>query len=133
MPTWNGIDLGSVDVVPDFAVELREMEDSGKLVHFVSPSRGELAWFPGWEHADRDLIHFATADVPFGSPDDPYDDRDEGWRIVIFEDGGYVYILEDDRPNGDRFPRRWRVPRDRYLFAWAAVLHAFNPIVPLDE
>jgi hypothetical protein len=130
---WNDIELSTVPVVPDFAVELRALEEMGQIVHFVSASRGELAWFPAWEHAERDLIHFTAADVPFGSIDIPYDDRDEGWRIVIFEDGGYVYIFEDDRPNGDRFPRRYRVARDRYFFAWAAVMNAFNPVIPLDE
>jgi len=130
---WNEIDLDTVPVVPDFAVELREMEDAGKIVHFVSAAKGELAWFPGWEHAERDLLHFSASDVPLGSIDEPFDDRDEGWRIVIFEEGGYVYIFEDDRPNGERFPRRYRVPRDRYFVAWAAVMLAFNPIVPLDE
>jgi len=130
---WNDIDLATVPLVPDFAVELRGMEDAGKLVHFVSASKGELAWFPAWEHADRDLIHFGAADVPLGTIDEPFDDRDEGWRIVIFEAGGFIYIFEDDRPTGERFPRRDRVPRDRYLVAGAAVINTFNPIVPLDE
>jgi hypothetical protein len=130
---WNDIDLATVPLIPDFAVELRGMEDAGKLVHFVSASKGELAWFPAWEHADRDLIHFSAADVPLGTLDEPFDDRDEGWRIVIFEEGGSIYIFEDDRPNGERFPRRYRVLRDRYLMAWAAVITTFNPIVPLDE
>jgi len=105
----------------------------GKIVHFVSAAKGELAWFPGWEHAERDLLHFTASEVPLGSIDDPFDDRDEGWRIVIFEDGGYVYIFEDDRPNGTRFPRRYRVPRDRYFFAWAAVINEFNPLVSVDD
>lgn len=133
MTRWNDIDLATVPVIADFAVELREMEDVGKIVHFVSAAKGELAWFPAWEHADRDLVHFSATDVPLGAIDDPFDDRDEGWRIVIFEEGGYVYIFEDDRPNGNRFPRRYRVARDRYFVAWAAVMLAYNPVVPLDE
>src|SRR5512140_565860 len=92
MPSWNDIDLATVPVISDFTVELREMDDAGKLVHFVSLAHGELAWFPGWENADRDLRHFAASDVPMGTIDEPFDDRDDGWRIVIFEHGGYVYI-----------------------------------------
>ncbi len=133
MPTWNDIDLATVPDISDFAIELRELEDSGKIVHFVSPSHGELAWFPAWEHADRDLLHFTASDVPIGSIDEPYDDRDEGWRIVIFEQGGYVYILEDDRPKGTRFPRRFRIPRDRYFLAWATVMHQSNPLIALED
>jgi hypothetical protein len=133
MTRWNDIDLGNVPTVPDFSIELRELEDSGKIVHYVSASQGELAWFPGWEHADRDLRHFVASDVPLGTIDDPYDDQEEGWRIVIFENGGFVYIFEDDRPKGTRFPRRFRVPRDRYFWAWAAVINEFNPLVSLDD
>lgn len=77
--------------------------------------------------------HFTPSDVPLGTIDEPYDNRDDGWRIVIFERAGHVYILEDDSPNGMRFPRRFRVPRDRYIAAWAAVIDRFNPITPLDE
>ena len=131
--TWNDIDLDTVPTISDFTVELREMEDVGKLVHFVSPSHGELAWFPAWENADRDLRHFTASDVPIGVIGEPYEDSDEGWRIVIFEQGGNVYILEDDRPKGIRFPRRYRVQRDRYFFAWATVMHEFNPLVSLED
>src|SRR5436305_12785701 len=127
MTRWNDIDLGDVPAVPDFSIELRELEDSGKIVHYVSASHGELAWFPGWEHADRNLRHFVASDVPLGTIDEPYDDLEEGWRIVIFENGGFVYIFEDDRPKGTRFPRRFRVPRERYFWAWAAVINEFNP------
>jgi hypothetical protein len=129
----SSVDLGAVPTVGDFAVELRGMEEVGQIVHFVSARLGELAWFPGWEHADRDLIHFAPQDVPLGTLDAPYDDRDDGWRILIFEHGGFVYILEDDSPTGTRFPRRWRTPRDRYFQAWAAVMLRFNAPVDLAD
>ena len=133
MTSWNDISLETVETIADFKVELRELEDAGKLLHFVSDSRGELAWFPAWENADRDLRHFTASDVPIGSIAEPYDDCDDGWRIVIFEHGGYVYVFEDDRPKGTRFPRRFRVPRDRYFLAWATVMHQSNPLISLDD
>jgi hypothetical protein len=133
MPNWNDIDLDTAPVISDFRIELRELEDAGKIVHFVSESHGELAWFPAWENADRDLRHFTVSDVPIGSLDEPYDERDEGWRIVIFEAGGFIYIFEDDRPSGARFPRRYRVARDRYFLAWAAVMHDFNPLISVAD
>jgi len=43
MTLWNDIDLATVPVIPDFAVELREMEEMVKIVHFVSAAKGELA------------------------------------------------------------------------------------------
>jgi hypothetical protein len=131
---WNHITLDDeIPLVPDFRIEVRQMEDLGGLVHFVSDAYGEIAWFPAWEHADRDLRHFVASDVPLGTIDDPYDDRDDGWRIVLFEHGGQVYIFEDDSPNGTRFPRRFRVPRDRYFVAWAAIINEFNPVQSLDD
>jgi hypothetical protein len=133
MPNWNDIDLATVPLISDFTIELRELEDDGKIVHFVSESHGELAWFPAWENADRDLRHFTASDVPIGSLDEPYDESDEGWHIVIFEAGGFVHIFEDDRPNGTRFPRRYRVARDRYFLAWAGVMHDFNPLISLAD
>ncbi len=131
--TFDDLDLDWVALIPDFAVELREMDDAGYLVHFVSPSRGELAWFPGWEHADRDLRHFTPADVPIGTLDEPFEDRDDGWRIVIFERAGFVYVFEGDSPKAAHLPRRFRVPLDRYLAAWAVLMLRFNAPVPLDE
>jgi len=56
--------LGSFPVIPDFTIELRESEDSGQHVHFVSPTRGELAGFPYWDNAERDMRHFSPEDVP---------------------------------------------------------------------
>jgi hypothetical protein len=133
MTRWNEIDLDNVPTIDDFTIELRELEDCGRIVHFTSAVDGELAWFPAWEHADRDLRHFVASDVPIGTLDNPYDDRDEGWRIIIFEHAGHVYVFEDDRPNGTRFPRRYRIPRVRYFMAWASLLHEFNPLVGLDD
>ena len=122
------IDFSNVRTIGDFSIELRD-----RKITYFGDNGEQIAWFPAWENADRDLKHFIASDVPLGSIDDPFDDRDEGWRIVIFEYAGFIFILEDDRPNGTRFPRRYRVPRDRYLVAWAAVINTFNPIVPLDE
>ena len=38
---------------------------------------------------------------------------------------------EGDSPAEERFGMYFRVPRDRYLQAWAAVLATFNPIEPV--
>jgi hypothetical protein len=115
--------LESFEAVSDFSVRLIEI-DEVKYLELASESRGRLAWFPAWEHADRDLRHFTPADVPIGTFAEPYYDAADDWSISIFEHGGWVYVEE----NGSRF----RVPRDRYLQAWAALIDRFNPIEPLD-
>lgn len=110
-------------LIEDFAVELR-----GGMVEFVAGDGGErLAWFPAWEHAERDLRHFDADDIPIGPEDMPYEDADEGWRIRIFERGDFVYILEGDAPHAP-LSRAFRIPRERYMEAWVELLDRFNPV-----
>src|SRR5215212_6972361 len=100
-------------LIDDFAIELRD-----GIVELVAGEGGErLAWFPAWENAERDLRHFDADDIPIGPEDIPYEDADEGWRIAIFERGGFVYIQEGDAPRGP-LSRAFRVPRERYFEAW---------------
>ncbi|HEY6136937.1 MAG TPA: hypothetical protein VI670_04155 [Thermoanaerobaculia bacterium] len=96
-----------------------------RVVVFASAARGELARFPAWERADRDLRHFAADDIPTGTREEPFVEVDDGWRIEIFEEDGFVYVRE----NMDRF----RVARDAYFAAWDALIARYNPAVPLDE
>ena len=126
-------DLNSATAIHDFAVTLVDTRDGGKHIELTSATGGRLAGFPAWDHADRDLRHFVPSDVPFGSIDEPFDDRDEGWRIVIFEDGGWVYIAEGRDPASDTFDSFVRVRRDDYFRAWAIVIDRFNPIMRLDD
>ena len=125
--------LDAFPIIDDFALTLADSHDGGKHIEMASALLGGLAGFPAWDHADRDLRHFTPSDVPFGSIDDPYDDRDEGWRLLIFENGGWVYVLEGRDPKTDEFPSYFRVPRTRYFQAWAALIDAFNPMTVLDD
>jgi hypothetical protein len=126
-------ELDAFPVIDDFAVTLADAGEGGQHIEFTSASRGRLAHFPEWDHADRDLRHFVPTDVPLGSADEPYFDRDDGWLIVIFVEGAWVYIAEGDDPNGSPNGSRFRVKAERYLQAWAALIELFNPITPLDD
>ncbi len=109
--------------VHDFEVRVAG-ED--RVVVFASAARGELARFPSWERADRDLRHFVHDDIPTGSRAFPFVDVDERWRITIFEAGGHVYVYENDSGG-------FRVPRGAYFAAWERLIARYNPAVPLDE
>ncbi|HUP50494.1 MAG TPA: hypothetical protein VNA04_17095 [Thermoanaerobaculia bacterium] len=124
-------DLDSFPLIADFAVTLRDSHEGGRHVELTSAGRGRLAGFPAWDHADRDLRHFTPADVPLGTIDQPFDDAGEQWRILIFEHGRHVYVLEGSSPRAEEFGVFFRIPRDRYLAAWAALIDAYNPITPL--
>lgn len=125
------VELGAFPVIPDFAIELRESDDLGQHVHYVSASAGELASFPYWDNVERDMRHFVAEDVPLGSIDEPVDDADEDWQIVIFEHRGFVYVMEGNEPHATEFDVWFRVPAARYLEAWASVIDQFNPIEPV--
>jgi hypothetical protein len=127
------IDLQTAITIDDFTVRLVDGAEGGPHVELASAARGRLAWFPAWDHADRDLRHFIPSDVPLGTVDHPYDDRDEGWRIAIFEHDGWIYVAEGDDPAADAYQSVVRVHRDAYLRAWALLIDRFNPITPLEK
>src|ERR1700694_1760297 len=125
------LDLRDFPIIGDFTIEMRESDEFGQHVHFVSPSRGELASFPYWDNVERDMRHFLADDVPLGSIEEPVDDYDQDWQIVIFEHRGFVYVLEADTPHATEFDVWFRVPSDRYITEWARVIDHFNPVEPL--
>ena len=124
--------LGAFPLVSDFDVKLRDAGDGNLHAEFAGGGK-RLAWFPAWDHVDRDLRHFIPSDVPLGTLDEPFEDADEQWRMMLFEHKGFVYVLEGDSPRASDFPRFFKVSRERYIAAWAALIDAYNPITPLDE
>lgn len=123
--------LDGFPVIDDFSVVVTE--DEGRTIEYRSASLGRLAGFPAWESADRDLRHFTPSDVPLGTIDEPFDDRDEDWRMLLFGEGGWIYVLEGDSPTATEFPRWFRVATGRYVQAWAALIDFCNPPKALDE
>jgi len=125
-------DLDDAPRVTDFYLTLREHPEDGLHIEMMSRTRGHLAGFPAWDHADRDLRHFTPADIPLGTDDEPFEDADEGWRIVILERGKDVFILEGDAPRGE-LTRRYRVPRGQYLAAWDELIREYHPARSLED
>jgi hypothetical protein len=125
------LDLSAFPTIADFTIELRESEEFGQHVYYVSPALGELAGFPYWDNAERDMRHFVPDDVPLGSVAEPVDDADADWQIVIFQHSRFVYVLEGAAPHTTSFDVWFRVPSDRYIMEWARVMDNFNPIEPL--
>ena len=98
----------------------------------MSRARGHLAGFPAWDHADRDLRHFTPDDIPLGTEDEPFEDADDAWRIMIFTRDTEVVVLEGDAPHGE-LTRRYRIPRDQYLAAWEELIRQYHPAQSLDD
>ena len=125
-------DLDDALRVTDFYLTLDEADEGGLHIAMMSRARGHLAGFPAWDHADRDLRHFTHDDIPLGTDDEPFEDADEAWRIVILAQGKEVFILEGDAPRGE-LTRRYRVPRDQYLAAWDALIREYHPARSLED
>ena len=127
----DAIELNDFPIINDFAIELRDSEEYGQHVYFVSPTRGELAGFPYWDNVERDMRHLASDDIPLSTMEEPFEEADVDWQIVIFEHSGFVYVLEGAAPHTTSFDVWFRVPSNRYIAEWARVIDTFNPIEPL--
>jgi hypothetical protein len=115
--------------IEDFLVRLVDTGDGGKHIELASEANGRLAGFPAWDHADRDLKHFIRGDIPLGTREEPFEDRDQGWRIAVFEHGGWVYVAEGSEEGNSAF----RVRTGEYLLAWQELIDQFNPALELND
>src|SRR5436305_14209525 len=118
--------------ITDFSLTLVDYPEGGLHIELMSRTRGHLAGFPAWDHADRDLRHFTPDDIPLGTEDIPFEDADEAWRITIVARGKDVFVLEGDSPHGP-FTRRYRIPRDQYLAAWQELIREYHPAKSLED
>ena len=125
-------DLDDVPRITDFYLTLPEEPEGGLHIAMLSRTRGHLAGFPAWDHADRDLRHFTPDDIPLGIDDEPFEDADESWRIAILARGNDVFILEGDAPRGP-LTRRYRISRDQYLLAWDDLIREYHPARSLED
>ena len=96
-------------LIDDFEVRLEEVKTScrsafGYHARFFSRTRGYIADFPWWDHAERNLIR-DDFQIPMGDLQKPFYDLDEGWEIIIFADDDLVYILQGhhDYPAGEGY------------------------------
>jgi hypothetical protein len=87
-------------------------------LEFVDESLGIRVTFPWWERADVERWIRTVVGAPLGSVDEPFDDVDQGWHILIWRMTDEVFVLEGAE---DTFPVRLRVPADLYLAEWAAL------------
>ena len=125
-------DLDNATRVTDFYLALRDEPEGGLHIQLMSRTRGHLAGFPAWDHADRDLRHFTPADIPLGTDEEPFEDAGEAWRIVIVAQGNEVFVLEGDAPLGE-LTRRYRIPREQYLAAWDELIREYHPARSLED
>ncbi|HMJ65083.1 MAG TPA: hypothetical protein VK615_07010 [Candidatus Binatia bacterium] len=121
------LDLSAFPPVNDFTVDLRDTGEFGQHIGFNSETLGPLAGFPWWDNVERDLPTYDSTRIPLGTYDQPFDDCEQSWQIVIFENAGYVYIMQGDDPCCTEFATWFRVERNHYVNEWLRLIRKFNP------
>lgn len=114
------LDLAAFPAVDDFTLEIRNSAFRA-LVWYVSPTLGRLS-HPALDHADARIRLWTLADIPMGTPEQPYSDADQGWETYIWRDGAFVYVMEGEGEG--EFTVWYRVPADRYLSEWQRLIDA---------
>lgn len=102
--------------VDDFMVDLREA-NSATTLRYVCPSLGIVITFPWWNHAVNEIRGWTAAEIPCGSINSPFWDRDQGWNILIWQVHDRVYITEGDG-DPEIYERWFTISRDLYWSEW---------------
>lgn len=116
------LDLRAFPLAPGFAIKLRDCASLGYHLDFVDGEGARLAGFPWWDHVEVALKTLDLANIPRGTRDAPFDDLEQGWQILIFEEGSFVYVLEGNAPCCREFPRWFKVKTEDYVAAWSAAI-----------
>jgi hypothetical protein len=104
-------------VVVDLRLVLRPGDPSEWRIRLESPSLGYLASLPWYDRPGRTIREVGPWFVP-GSPSKPWDDTDEGWTLLVWTDGEWVYVMEADEVCATEFQSAFRVHRAVWERAW---------------
>jgi hypothetical protein len=100
-----------------FSVRLVDQGYFGMLPRFFDDAGRDLAGFAWGSWMDVAMRSWAERDIPVGVPGLPFSETEERWDLVIWQDGGQVFVEEAD-PDRHRETVRFTVPRDDYFAAW---------------
>lgn len=117
------IDPTSFQWINDFQIEMRDCGKLGIHLDLISTSQGKLAGFPWWDHADADLRTMKSDEIPLGTTSFPFNDLEQGWEILIWENKGFIFIAENNDPCSKEYSVWFRVDKEMYLQAWQKVIN----------
>jgi hypothetical protein len=119
---FSQLDLAAFPLVEGFALKLRDCAMLGYHIDFVDGDGARLAGFPWWDHVEVALKTLDAATIPRGTRAAPFDDLEQGWQIIIFEERGFVYVLEGAEPCCTEFAAWFKVKTADYVAAWSAAI-----------
>lgn len=102
---------------------------------FQSETWGHLAGYQWWESLfDLNRQHkYSTPKVPCGSLQEPHEDFQPAWKIVIFEHQDNVYILQADDSDTNDFAVWFRVKAQDYSRAWKQAIEHINQRLGFEQ
>ena len=115
------IDPDDLPLILDVAVELRNRGPLGHHIHVVSPTHGELAHFPWWDHAEEHLARMTEAQIPAAGPSVHWTDQDQGWQLILERRGDQILVFEGGE-DWDTLDRAFRVPLATWKGAWTEAI-----------
>jgi hypothetical protein len=134
--------LSDYPLIEDFEVMLEGVTSKHKLgkeepsyfVWLFSPSRGYLTYILGADELEelRDLDFV----LPHGTFNHPYYDVDQGWEMVLAEDGDFVYILAGgwrELESYGVYTTWFKVEKKRYYHQWEQAIRLARSLLVVQE
>jgi len=101
----------------DFEFSLRDCFEMGFHLDMASSEHGALASFPYWDFAERQIPQMGPWDL-VGSHEEPFNDCDQCWQLLIWRSGPHVNVMQGDSLCCVQFPTYFRVAADRWTSEW---------------
>lgn len=121
------LDFKSFPLIEDFETITK---DCGKFLgvhlYFNSQELGLIASFPWWDNVNKKLKEMETQDIPVGTVDNPFNDLEQGWQILIFQKRDYVYVMQGEDPCCTEFPIWFKVRKEKYFEEWVKTLQKYK-------
>jgi len=118
------VDLSSVPLITGFTIVLEDTNLFGKHMTFEDKEKNLIASFNWWDDVDVKIKNMSR--IPLGDIDDPFNDLEQGWQILIFELNSEVYILQSHEPCGEEFPYYCKVKSKEYRKEWTRIIEECN-------
>jgi hypothetical protein len=93
-------DLASIDpaqfqAASGFSVQLAaRVGGAGTVLRFGDSASDVAIEFSWWDDPEGDLSTWTPEDIPIGTLDNPYFDTDQCWRILIWQVGDIVKVIQ---------------------------------------
>lgn len=119
------IDPSRFQAASNFSVELAPRAGgAGTVLRFVDSSLDVAIEFSWWDDPEDDLSRWELEDIPIGTPEEPYFDAEQGWRILIWQLGDTVYVASGGSDEEDTYDTFLSAAHEKYRSAWSDVIES---------